>query len=68
MTLCGIYKGATSVYIAFPAKLVADGVVISDLFPDWSRILQSNRPEREKTAVSNAAESGTGGARAEASR
>ena len=61
-------KGATNVYIAFPAKLIADGVVISDLFPDWSRILQSNRPERETTSVSNAAESGTGGARAKANR
>ena len=32
-------QGATNVYIGFPAKLVVDGNVVSDLFPGWSRLL-----------------------------
>jgi len=34
-------RGETNVYIGFPAKLMSDGNVVADLFPGWSRLLNT---------------------------
>lgn len=47
-----------SVYIGFPAKLVVEGKVVRDEFPEWKDILRGSRVSSQKDPLVNASERG----------
>lgn len=47
-----------SVYIGFPAKLVVEGKVVRDEFPDWKDILRGSRVNSQKDSLVKTSEHG----------
>lgn len=43
----------SKISIVFPAKLVKDGRVVSDMFPHWNTVMQGNRISTSKTVLIN---------------